>query len=117
MGQFSDLSPLGAFSGYAQGLIYFGVFFPMFYVILGYIASWLQRRASDSELWSVIYVYFVCDFLFRIMRDGYVIPIKMLVDALVIMSCVIWVRHPQVRHKFATSQARDLGNSIQIGNS
>lgn len=115
--QFSDLSPLGAFSGYAQGLIYFGAFFPVFYLTLGYIAAWLQRRAGDSQLWSVIYVYFVCDFLFRIMRDGYVIPIKMLLDSLVVMLFVVGSRNRQVRGKFAPSLAQDPGNSLQTGNS
>ena len=89
--KFSDLSPLGAFSGYAQGLLYFGVCFPLFYFTLGGIASWLFRRARYSSFWSVIYVYFACDFLFRVMRDGYVIPVKMLIDALIILAVIaLW---------------------------
>ena len=86
--QFSDLSPLGAASGYAQGLIYFGFFFPFFYLVLGCFGSWLCRRATASRFWSMMYVYFVCDFLFRIMRDGYLIPIKMIVNAIVILAFV-----------------------------
>ena len=88
MDQFSDLSPLGAFSGYAQGLLYFGFCFPLFYFALGSIAAWLFRRAKDSAFWSVMYVYFACDFLFRIMRDGYIIPVKMLINALSILAFV-----------------------------
>jgi len=88
--RFSDLSPLGAFSGYAQGLIYFGYIFPVFYFTLGIVAGWLLRHARNSQLWSMIYVYFVCDFLFRIMRDGYIIPIKMLVNAMGILFLAIW---------------------------
>jgi hypothetical protein len=83
--RFADLSPLGASSGYAHGLIYFGLFFPVFYGILGMTASRLLARARVSQFWSAIYVYYVCDFLFRIMRDGYAIPIKMLLNALVIL--------------------------------
>ncbi len=86
--QFSDLSPLGAASGYAQGLIYFGFFFPFFYLALGCFGSWLSRRATASRFWSMMYVYFVCDFLFRIMRDGYLIPIKMIVNTIVILAFV-----------------------------
>jgi len=86
--QFSDLSPLGAASGYAQGLIYFGFFFPFFYLGLGCFGSWLSRRATTSRFWSMMYVYFVCDFLFRIMRDGYLIPIKMLVNTIIILAFV-----------------------------
>ena len=86
--RFADLSPLGAFSGYAQGLIYFGVAFPAFYFTLGTLATWLFRRAKDSSFWSVIYVYFACDFLFRVMRDGYIIPLKMLIDALIILAVI-----------------------------
>jgi hypothetical protein len=114
--RFSDLSPLGAFSGYAQGLIYFGYVFPFFYLVLGVLAGWLLRRAKGSELWSVVYVYFVCDFLFRIMRDGYIIPIKMLIDALGILLFIVcfrnwraWIalpRNPQVQ----TSRDSSLGH-------
>jgi hypothetical protein len=93
--RFTDLSPLGAFSGYAQGLLYFGVCFPLFYFLLGSVAAWLFRRAKDSSFWSVIYVYFACDFLFRVMRDGYIIPIKMLIDALIILAFVaLWSPSP-----------------------
>ena len=88
--QFTDLSPLGAFSGYAQGLIYFGLFFPVFYFALGCLGGWLFRQAGRSRFWAMIYVYFVCDFLFRIMRDGYIIPIKMILDSVVILLLVLW---------------------------
>ncbi len=94
--QFSDLSPLGGFSGYAQGLLYFGIAFPMFYFVLGTVGAWLWRRAKDSSFWSVMYVYFACDFLFRVMRDGYVIPVKMLVNALTILALVVLAEHAQL---------------------
>jgi hypothetical protein len=89
--RFADLSPLGAFSGYAQGLIYFGVCFPIFYFVLGALAAWLFRKARSSSFWSVIYVYFACDFMFRVMRDGYIIPVKMLINSLMILAFVaLW---------------------------
>jgi hypothetical protein len=86
--KFTYLSPMGGFSGYAQGLLYFGICFPLFYLVLGGLAAWLLRRAKDSSFWSVIYVYFACDFLFRLMRDGYIIPVKMLVNALIILAFI-----------------------------
>jgi len=86
--RFSDLSPLGAFSGYAQGLIYLGYLFPAFYFVIGWIASWLLTRAATSSLWSVAYIYFVCDSLFRIIRDGYIIPLKMMINGLAIL-CIL----------------------------
>jgi len=89
--RFSDLSPLGAFSGYAQGLIYLGFLFPAFYFVLGRIASWLLRRAETSPFWCVAYAYFVCDSLFRIMRDGYIIPIKMMMNGLAILAIVVFL--------------------------
>ena len=94
--QFSDLSPLGGFSGYAQGLLYFGIAFPVFYFALGTVGAWLWRRAKESSFWSVMYVYFVCDFLFRVMRDGYVIPVKMLINALTILALVVLAEHAQL---------------------
>ena len=91
--QFSDLSPLGAASGYAQGLVYFGLFFPFFYLALGCFGSWLCRRATASRFLSMMYVYFVCDFLFRIMRDGYLIPIKMIINTLMILAFIqVYIR-------------------------
>ena len=112
--RFSDLSPLGAFSGYAHGLIYFGIFFPFFYLVLGIIAGWLQRHAKHSEFWSVIYVYFICDFLFRIMRDGYMIPVKMLLNALVIVLLFNCLRRSKALLK-ATFLPSHLRSSPQVG--
>ncbi len=86
--RYDSLSPLGAFSGYAQGLLYLGFFFPAFYFVLGLTADWLRRRALSNAYWMVLYAYFTSDFLFRVMRDGYIIPIKMLLDA-VILACAM----------------------------
>jgi hypothetical protein len=83
--KFSDLSPLGAFSGYAAGLLYFGILFPLLYLFLGSAASWMLNRARESSFWAVLYVYFTCDCLLRIMRDGYIIPAKVFVNAIMIL--------------------------------
>lgn len=79
--RYAAISPLGAMNGYAAGLIYFGVFYPLFYFALGLFGSWLYARARGGSWWLVLYTYFSADFVFRIMRDGYLIPIKMLVNA------------------------------------
>ena len=113
--QFTDLSPLGAFSGYAQGLIYFGIFFPFFYFALGMISGWLQRRARHSQFWSVIYVYFICDFLFRIMRDGYAIPIKMVLNTLVIMLVVGCLQRSLSQFELAPQLPRHLKSAPGVG--
>jgi hypothetical protein len=80
LSRFNELSPLGAFNGYATGLIYFGVFWPIFYLVLGGLASWLYRKARTNAYWLIFYVYFTADALFRFMRDGYVIPIKIIAN-------------------------------------
>jgi hypothetical protein len=90
---YADLAPMGAFNGYADGLIYFGLLFPVFYFALGLMASWLYRRSRRSSWWFVLYVYFSADFLFRIMRDGFMIPSKMLINTLEIV-CVMIVWRP-----------------------
>ncbi len=77
---YRDLSPLGGFSGYADGLIYFGIFFPAFYFVVGWIGSFLYNKSAGHPFWTVLYVYYTADFLFRIMRDGYFIPIKLLLN-------------------------------------
>ncbi len=80
-GQFNWLSPKGGFNGYAASLIYFGAFFPMFYFSLGVVGTWLYGKAQKSSWWFILYTYFTADFLFRIMRDGFDIPMKMMINA------------------------------------
>lgn len=101
--KFGDLSPLGAFSGYAAGLLYFGLLFPLVYFLLGAFASWMLHRARRSSFWSVMYVYFTCDCLLRVMRDGYLIPAKVLLDSLLILGIVVMFGPARPRRK--TSQA------------
>ena len=89
--RFNYLSPMGGFNGYAEGLIYFGGFFPIFYFILGAIADWLYLKAKRSGWWLIIYAYFTADFLFRIMRDGYLIPVKMIINCIqIVLILLIW---------------------------
>jgi hypothetical protein len=90
--RYSELSPLGAFSGYAQGLIYFGLFFPFFYFLIGLLCGLLLREARRNPIVTVFYAYFVSDFLFRIMRDGYSIPIKMFLNA-----AMLWLIYSAAR--------------------
>jgi hypothetical protein len=77
---FDYLSPKGAFNGYAIGLIYLGIFSPVFYFILGFIADCLYAASRKSAWWFILYVFYTADFLLHIMRDGYLIPIKMLIN-------------------------------------
>lgn len=79
---YNSISPLGAMNGYAAGLIYFGDLYPLFYFLLGMFGSWLYAKARRGSWWLVLYAYFSADFVFRIMRDGYLIPIKMLVNSM-----------------------------------
>lgn len=76
LGRFTYMSPLGAFNGYAAGVIYFGVFWPIFYFLLGGIANWLYAKSKTNAYWFLLYVYFAADVLFRFMRDGYSVPVK-----------------------------------------
>jgi hypothetical protein len=85
------LNPLGAFSGHAAGLIYFGFSLPVFYFVLGGFGSWLQFVARRSPAFFVIYLYFTTDILFRLMRDGYVLPFKYFVDGCAIIVLACWV--------------------------
>lgn len=78
--KFTYLSPIGAFNGYANGLIYFGFLFPIFYFFLGAVADWLYRKAQRSTWWFIFYVSFTVEFLFHIMRDGYLIPVKIFIN-------------------------------------
>ena len=87
----TSLSPLGAFNGYAYGLIAFGVCFPLYYLLCGMVADWLYKMSRLSSLWTIIYIYFTAGFMFRTMRDGYVIPIKLLGNVLEFIAVAIWL--------------------------
>jgi len=90
--KFSSLSPLGAFSGYAEGIIYLGLLFPLFYFILGLTGSYLYRKSQDGSWWFLLYIFFTSDFLLHIMRDGYLIPIKMFINSVEWILIFIWWR-------------------------
>jgi hypothetical protein len=90
--QFAYLSPLGAFNGYADGLLYLGKLFPLFYFALGLAADWLYVKARRNGWWFVFYAYFTADSLFRVMRDGYLIPIKMLINCAQIVCALLVLR-------------------------
>jgi hypothetical protein len=89
---FDYLSPAGAFNGYASSIIYFGVFWPAFYFILGTVASFAYWKARVSYWWTIWYIYFSADVLFRFMRDGSLIPIKMLINGAEFLWILIIVR-------------------------
>ncbi|MEI6207089.1 MAG: O-antigen polymerase [Desulfuromonadales bacterium] len=86
---YAYLSPMGAFSGYAHGLLYLGYFYWIFYLVLGFVGSYLYEKAKYSSVFFVLYVYYVCDFLFRVMRDGYIIPSKMLINCIIMFFILI----------------------------
>jgi hypothetical protein len=90
--RFSYMSPFGAFNGYAAGLLYFGVYWPIFYLVLGGAASWLYAKSKTSAYWLVLYAYFTGDVLFRFMRDGYTIPIKILVNIIELLAMLFIFR-------------------------
>ena len=83
--RFDYLSPKGAFNGYAAALLYFGFLFPVFYYALGLFGDWLYRNSKRSPWHFILYVYFSVDFCLHIMRDGLLIPIKMLTNAVQIL--------------------------------
>lgn len=90
--RFAYMSPFGAFNGYAAGLIYFGVYWPIFYLVLGGAASWLHAKSKTNAYWLVLYAYFTGDVLFRFMRDGYTIPIKILFNIVELLAILLLVR-------------------------
>jgi hypothetical protein len=107
--QFAPLSPLGGFNGFAMGLLYFGYLLPVAYFLLGLTAGVLQRM-SNTSFGAAIYVYFCCDFLYRVQRDGYVIPAKMLIDNVAVL-CILGCLHLWIRRNFSqrpgTGSAQD----------
>jgi hypothetical protein len=106
--QFAPLSPLGGFSGFAIGLLYFGYLLPVAYFLLG-LAAGMLRRLSNTSAGAAMYVYFCCDFLYRIQRDGYVIPAKMCLDTVVVLGLLgclhLWRRK-------AVSQRRAAAGAV-----
>ena len=89
--QYGFLSPLGAFNGFAAGLLYFGYFFPLFYYLVGVVLGLLHRWATNGYA-AILYLYVTCDLLYRICRDGYYIPGKMFLNTAGILAVVAVVR-------------------------
>jgi hypothetical protein len=93
IGQFYWLSPLGAFNGYAQALLYFGLLFPFCYFLLGVLGSWLFRLGMRSPWWFIFYALFTEDFFLHLARDGYIISTKMLLNSLELLAILIAWRY------------------------
>ncbi|EAX2717747.1 TPA: O-antigen polymerase, partial [Salmonella enterica subsp. enterica serovar Schwarzengrund] len=92
--KFGELSPLGGLSGYASAVIYFSYYYFLWYFILGITSSLLLRFTSSVNfviLSRVIYIYFVCDSLFRFNRDPWFIAIKMFVNNIVFILFVLMI--------------------------
>ncbi len=103
--RFDYLSPKGAFNGYAVALLYFGIFFPIFYYAMGVFTDWLYRSSRKSGWHLILYVYISTDFFLHIMRDGLLIPLKMIINAMQIVILLCFFRwllsfcgsHPPLR--------------------
>lgn len=81
--KFGELSPLGGLSGYASAIIYFSEYYFIWYFILGGCLSLflrLARKTGHNVFYRFLYVYFLCDSLFRLHRDPYFIVMKMLIN-------------------------------------
>lgn len=91
---FGELSPLGGLSGYASAIIYFSNYSFLWYFLLGGISSLLLRATSSTNfvIFSrVVYIYFVCDSLFRFNRDPWFIVIKMLSNNIFFLAIVLMI--------------------------
>ena len=91
LSQYAYLAPVGAFSGHAAGLIYFGYSLAAYYFWVGAFGSWLQRRAKKSPIYFVVFVYFCSDILFRMMRDGLIYPIKYFSNSVLLLLIGIYL--------------------------
>lgn len=89
--KYADLAPLGAFSGPAAGLVYFGYSMFIYYFLVGALGSWLQRRAKTNPINFIIYVYFCADILFRMMRDGLIFPIKYMANGVLVLIISVYL--------------------------
>jgi hypothetical protein len=110
LGRFAYMSPMGAFNGYAAGIIYFGVFWPIFYLVLGGIANWLYAKSKTNAYWLLLYIYFTADVLFRFMRDGYSVPVKIMtniIELLILLMAFKALLRGLSRQKTAHSMAVD----------
>lgn len=88
---FGELSPLGGLSGYASAIIYFSNYYFIWYFLLGITSSLLVRATSTLNfpiLSRVVYIYFVCDTLFRFNRDPWFIVIKMFINNLIFLAFI-----------------------------
>jgi hypothetical protein len=50
-------------------------------------------KAKQSSWWFILYVYFTAAFLFRIMRDGFDIPFKMIINVMQLLALLYVSRY------------------------
>jgi hypothetical protein len=84
-----NLSPLGALNGIAASIIYLGWFFPVYWLFWGTVGAILLRWARRFAWVRVVYFVFCFNILLRLMRDGYVIPAKIMINDVVVLLALI----------------------------
>jgi hypothetical protein len=83
------LSPLGALNCIAASIIYLGWLFPLYWLFWGVIGAVLLRWARKSTWGRIVYFTFCFNIMLRLMRDGYVIPAKIMINDVVVLFILV----------------------------
>lgn len=84
-----NLSPLGALNGIAASIIYLGWFFPLYWLFWGTVGAVLLRWARRFAWARIVYFIFCFNIMLRLMRDGYVIPAKIMINDIFVLGALI----------------------------
>lgn len=106
--KFGELSPLGGLSGYASSIIYFSNYYFVWYFLLGAILGLLFKASRTGHfhlLSKTMYVYVVCDTLFRLHRDPYFMAGKMLINNFIIL--ILFLLAPYITKKLLIGNVID----------
>ncbi len=83
-----DLSPLGAFNGVAASIVYLGVFFPLYWFLFGLLGALIYQLARRSLFFRIYYFIFCTNIILRLMRDGYLIPTKIIINDFMLLAVI-----------------------------
>jgi hypothetical protein len=88
-----ELSPLGGMNGEASVILYFGLLFPLFFIILGGYLSRLYKVSSivGGKI-QAFYIYICCSFLFVFLRNGILIALKEALIVWILLMALLFVR-------------------------
>ena len=82
-----NLSPFGGTNGEASIILYFGILFPLAFIIIGSFFSYIYTLSKTIKYKYIepLYIYLCCSLLFTFLRNGILIVLKNIILIIIII--------------------------------